>query len=73
MVDVLKFEALPNGVSVEAMSTRSLRAGGAAIMFRSGFGLLEVKEWARWKSSCFHGYLRYDMQTMGHVGKRWLR
>ena len=52
------------------MSTHSLRAGGATTMFHAGYGLLEVKEWGRWKSSCFHGYLWYDMQTMGHVGKK---
>ena len=39
-------------------------------MFHAGYGLLGVKEWGRWKSSCFHGYLRYDMQTMRHVGKK---
>ena len=38
-------------------------------MFHAGYGLLEVKEWGRWKSSCFHGYLWYDMHTMRGVGE----
>ena len=72
MVGVLKFAALSNGVPVETMSTHSLRAGGTATMLHAGYGLLEVKGWGRWESSRFHGYLWYDMQTMRHVGKRWL-
>ena len=70
MVGVLKLAAIPNGVPVETMSTHSLRAGGATTMFHAGYDLLEVDVWGRWKSSCFHGYLRYDVQTMRHVGKK---
>ena len=39
-------------------------------MFHAGYGLLKVKEWGRWESPCFHGYLRYDKQTVRHVGKK---
>ena len=70
VVGVLKFDALPNGVPVGTMSTHALRAGGTTTMFHAGYGLLEVKEWGRRKSSCFHGYLWYDMHTMRHVGKK---
>ena len=66
---ILKFAALSNDVPVEGISTHSLRSGGTTTMFRAGYGLLEVKEWGRWKSSCFHGYLRYDMHAMRGVGK----
>ena len=72
VVGVIKFAALPNGVHVETMITHSLRDGGATTMFHDVYGLIEVKEWGRWKSPCFHGYLWYDMQTMRNVGKRWL-
>ena len=65
---VLKSAAISNGVPVGTMSTHSLRAGGETTMFHAGYSLLEVEEWGRWGYSCFHGYLRYDMQTMRHVG-----
>ena len=67
---VLKLAAISNVVPVGTMSTHSLRDGGATSMFHAGYGLLEVKGWGRWGSSCIHGYLLYDMQTMRHVGKK---
>ena len=69
-VGVLKLAALPNDIPVDTISTHALRPGGTTTMFHAGYGLLAVKEWGRWKSSCFHGCLRCDMQTMRHVGKR---
>lgn len=66
---VLKFPALSNDVPVECISTHSLRAGGTTTMSHACYGLLEVEEWGRWKSSCCHGYLWYDMHTMRGVGK----
>ena len=65
---VLKFAASSNDVPVGNISTHSLRSGGTTTMFHAGYGLLEVKEWGRWGSSCFHGYLWYDMHTMRGVG-----
>ena len=70
LVGVLKLDALSNGVPVDTVSTHSLRSGGTTTMFHSGYGLLEAKEWGRWKSSRFHVYLRYGMQTMMHVRKK---
>ena len=58
------FEQQLGRINEHALSAR----WGAAAMFRACYGLLVVKEMGRWKSSCLHGYLRYDVQTMRHFG-----
>ena len=72
LVVVLKSDARPNGVPLETMSARARRSGGTKTVFHAGFGLLEVEEWGRWKSSSFHEYLLYDMQSTRRAGERWL-
>ena len=70
LVGVLKLAALSNGVPVDTVSAHSLRSGGTTAIFHAGYGLLKAKERGRWQSPRFHGYLRYGMQTMRHVGEK---
>lgn len=70
LVGVLNFDALSKNAPVGTISAHSLRYGGTTTISHACYCLLEVKECGRWKSSWFHGYLRYDMPTMRHFGKR---
>ena len=52
--------------------TRSLRKGGASLMFDMGFELESAKRWGRRISTARRNYLWHDEQIISHIGRGML-
>jgi hypothetical protein len=68
----LRSAAMRTGIPVDAISSHSLRAGGATAMWHAGFSAHEIQRRGRWRSDCFKRYIWEGRERARNVATRML-